>query len=123
MPQHSDTPQQKLPNTRKVNKIIALSQSPILSDDEQEYCNRMFSEASIPLFYANAGENAALLQHNYIQDYPRTNEPSTINGGLMSGGNEEEDSNSNPFPHRVCSSSHLNDDDGASQGAISGSVN
>ena len=40
----------------------------------------------------------------------------------MPGGNEEEDSNSNLFPHRVFSSSHLNDDDDASQGAISGSV-
>ena len=75
----------------------------------------MFSEASIPLFYANDVENAPLLQPNCIQDYPRTNEASTImGGGLMSGGNEEEDSNSNPFPRRGCSSSHINDDAEAS---------
>ena len=71
---------------RKVNKITALSQSPIVSDDEHED-GRMFSEASIPQFYAN-------INHHRIetQDFPQTNEHSAVDAEVDNEAVGQEDS-------------------------------
>ena len=62
---------------RKVNKITPPTQSPICMDEEQEELGQlMFSDQSIPSFYANPKIKGN--EGNDIQAFPLTTEHSAV---------------------------------------------